>query len=166
VIRRNSNHSENQMKGGYNMNNIKNSKRGLSAIVTTLIIILLVFIAIGIVWVVIQDVIKGGTESIDYQSQCLEIGLSVSQAQVLSATTISVAVTRSARGEAIDGVKVTIPQDDGTWSQVVTVPGDIEELVTSSLGILNFAGNTSLVDPTGVTVTPYFVDGVGNEILC
>ena len=36
------------------------NKKGLSTVVTTLIIILLVLVAIGIVWVVIRGVIESG----------------------------------------------------------------------------------------------------------
>jgi len=40
-------------------------KRGLSAVVTTLLIILLVFVAVGIVWVVVRNVIEGGLEDVN-----------------------------------------------------------------------------------------------------
>ena len=39
-------------------------KRGLSKVVTTLIVILLVLVAIGIVWVVVKDVITEGSEEV------------------------------------------------------------------------------------------------------
>ena len=40
------------------------NKRGLSLIVTTLILVVLVLVAIGIIWYVIRNVISGGTEEI------------------------------------------------------------------------------------------------------
>ncbi|MCX6746682.1 MAG: hypothetical protein NTU63_00935, partial [Candidatus Pacearchaeota archaeon] len=39
-------------------------KKGLSTIVTTLIIIVLVLVAIGIVWIVVRNVIQTGTEGV------------------------------------------------------------------------------------------------------
>ena len=54
---------------------MKRDKRGMSLIVTTLIIVVLVLVSIGIVWVVVRSIIEGGTEQIDYNTKCLEINL-------------------------------------------------------------------------------------------
>ena len=43
------------------------SKKGLSAVVTTLIIILLVLVAVGIIWVVVQNIVTEGAESISLE---------------------------------------------------------------------------------------------------
>ena len=40
------------------------NKKGLSMVVTSLIIILLVLVAIGIIWVVVQNIITEGTEQV------------------------------------------------------------------------------------------------------
>ena len=45
--------------------NLRRGKRGLSTIVATLIIILLVLVATGIIWVVVRNDIKGNAEQID-----------------------------------------------------------------------------------------------------
>ena len=47
-------------------------KKGLSTVVTTLIIILLVLVAVGIIWIVVRGVIEGGTKEIDYGVKCLK----------------------------------------------------------------------------------------------
>lgn len=49
------------------------SKKGLSTVVTTLIIILLVLVAIGIIWFVIQGLIEDTIEDIDVLSACPQI---------------------------------------------------------------------------------------------
>jgi flagellin-like protein len=41
-----------------------NDKRGISPVITTLIIILLALVAIGIVWIVIKNIVSEGTEGI------------------------------------------------------------------------------------------------------
>ncbi len=48
-------------------------KRGLSEVVTTVIIILLVLVAIGIIWAVVNPTIRGTTQQI--KSECLTISL-------------------------------------------------------------------------------------------
>ena len=55
------------MKRGYM------DKRGLDAVVTTLIIILLVLVAVGIIWVVVRNVVQQGSEQIDISSKCLSV---------------------------------------------------------------------------------------------
>lgn len=54
---------------------IKNDKRGLSTVVTTLIIILLVLVAIGIIWFVIQGLIEDTSGQIDLLAACPQINL-------------------------------------------------------------------------------------------
>ena len=44
---------------------LPNSNKGLSAIIATMMIILLVIVAVGIVWVVIRNIISEGTEEIE-----------------------------------------------------------------------------------------------------
>jgi flagellin-like protein len=48
-------------------------KKGLSAVVTTLIIILLVLVAVGIIWVVVRNVVEEGGSTIDLSVKCLDV---------------------------------------------------------------------------------------------
>ncbi len=47
--------------------------KGLSTIVATLIIILLVLVAVGIIWVVVRNVIEGGAQQIQGSNDCLAV---------------------------------------------------------------------------------------------
>jgi len=49
----------------------QNHKKGLSTIVATLVIILLVLVAVGIVWVVVRNVIERGTNQVDINAKCI-----------------------------------------------------------------------------------------------
>ena len=40
------------------------NSRGLSTIIATLLILLLVLIAVGIIWIIVKNVIQGGAEQI------------------------------------------------------------------------------------------------------
>jgi len=65
------------------------SKKGLSEIVATLLIILLVIIAIGIIWGVLRNVISSGSEEISFSGLTLDLG--ITRASVVEGvTTISV----------------------------------------------------------------------------
>ncbi len=55
----------------------KKDKKGLSTVVTTLIIILLVLVAIGIIWVVIRGLIDQSSGQIDLLTACPQVDVSV-----------------------------------------------------------------------------------------
>ena len=151
------------------MNNMKNSKRGLSTIVTTLIIILLVFIAVGIVWVVIQDVIQGGTETIDFQAQCLEISLEVTK--VLCYPDLGggdeicdITVKRNSGGEDFSGIKIIMGDANSDDEKVYEENTGINQLETHTfIGVGGWFHN---VDRTSIEVTPYFLTPVGEKVIC
>jgi len=50
-------------------------KRGMSVVITTLLIILLVFVALGIVWIVVRNVIQGGAEQAELAQKCMLINI-------------------------------------------------------------------------------------------
>ncbi len=145
-----------------------NNKRGLSTVVTTLIIILLVFIAVGIIWVVIRNVIQGGTENVDWSSKCLEVSVESTKLTCTSATNpavnpdvCTVSMVREAGGEAIAGVKVVLSGTGGNF--VSPQVGNIVPLATKTTPAITATGITNV---TGVEIVPYFLDGQNVEHLC
>ena len=137
------------------------NKRGLSAIVATLIIILLVLVAVGIIWVVVRNVIQEGTEQVDISTKCIAVDVrAVSVAPVVgSPESYFVTLRRLAGGEVIGGGKISLFND------------------TANSGVLNFQALSELGTETetvaaGITnasrleYTVYFIDTSGNERLC
>lgn len=49
------------------------NQRGLSTIITTLIIILMVLVAIGIVWYAVLPMIKGSSQKVSYANECMGV---------------------------------------------------------------------------------------------
>lgn len=84
------------------------SKKGLSTVVTTLIIILLVLVAIGIIWFVIQGLIEDTIEDIDVLSACPQI--------ILKATAVECSIS----GENSD-CSVTLRREDTSDYEVSSV---------------------------------------------
>ena len=101
-----------KVKGGMIM---INNKKGLSAIVATLMIILLVLIAVGIIWVVVRNVVESGTQNIDIGAKCLEVDV---RATAVSPTN-QVTLERGAGGINIDEANggVVIVFTDGLNSE-------------------------------------------------
>jgi uncharacterized membrane protein YqiK len=150
------------------------NKQGLSDIVITLIIVLLALVAIGVVWVVVNNLIKSNTQGININAQCLGVNLQITQANC-SATgatdkNCSVQIMRTGTGtNQLGGIKLVF--SNTTATPVITSPtpvdvsGDIPALVGIRIGTID----TGIAKTNGldtIQVTPYFKDASGNVQLC
>jgi len=137
------------------------SKRGLSAIVATLLIILLTLIAVGIIWVVIRNIVQSGGDEAAIQAKCALVTLDVSAAQCATGSGCNVTYTRSAGGDDIDGVFIIL--SNGQASNQTQVVGNVGPGDTRT----NFSLATGLSPvPTSAEIAAYFVDASGNERRC
>lgn len=135
------------------------SKQGLSTVVTTLIIILLVLVAIGIVWVVVRGVVESGSEQIGIQTKCPSIDLRIiGNSSTCSVGTCNVDIERRSGGENIDGVRVVI--SNSTLSNITTIGGNIDQLTTKTLTV------GSVAAPTKISAAAYFNDASNNPQFC
>ena len=71
-------------------NSIIISKQGLSDVVTTLIIILISLVAIGLVWVVVQNVLQEGSEQVGLGEFTLDLQIKSVQIQDENVTVVVV----------------------------------------------------------------------------
>jgi len=144
-----------------------NNKKGLSTVVTTLIIILLVFIAIGIIWIVIRNVLEGGVTEIDYANKCLAVSIQVTNracSGVAGNQSCNITISRGAGGDPISGVKVVY--SDGVTNNVTDAGATfalipLQTKTTTNIIVGGVAGTV-----TSASVTPYFKDAQGVEHLC
>lgn len=77
------------------------NRRGLSAVVTTLIIILLVIVSTGIIWVVIKNLVSEGSEGISFGRFVFDITI---KRAYMDGTDVTVSVRRSPGGEDLAGI--------------------------------------------------------------
>jgi len=137
-------------------------KRGLSAIVTTLIIILLVLVAVTGIWVVVNNFIDSGTEQIDLSSKCRAVDLSAVSVIPVSGTTenYSITLSRSAGGDVLGGVKVSIfnSTENSGVIDFGTAIGELET-TTQSMGV-------GIANASKLEFTAFFLDVSGTEQLC
>ena len=144
---------------------MKKNTKGLSTIVATLIIILLVLVAVGIIWVVVRNVVQGGSDSIEISAKCIDS--QVSATRVVSGTavnTYNVSLSRTSGTDEIAGVKLVFSDVNGTTNFVVDVPGNIVSL-GSIMQVVTILP-TDLANPSKVGVVVYFEDDSGEEQLC
>ena len=147
------------MKGGKKTMNFEN-KKGLSTIVTTLIIILLSLVAIGIIWVVVSNVIEGGAEQSEINAKCLQIDIKATAAGC-DGGDCNVTYRRSSGGDDIDGIKVVLSNGQESFTHSVSV--NVQPLSTNTTTTIatGLAGNIS-----SVQIAAYFIDASGNEQIC
>lgn len=146
------------------------NKKGLSDIVVTLIIIVISLAAVGLVWFVVNNLVKSGSQNIDVSSKCLGVDIEIAQANCSQgATNFACDLTVSRTGSEtspIGGVKLIFRNStSGVSSGLINVAGNIEALVGKKTNI----SDTNISNGQGIStiqVTPFFVDSSGREQLC
>ena len=131
------------------------NKRGLSDVVTTVIIIALSLVAVGIVWVVVNNLISDNTSSISSSADCLETNFEIVSTST-SGTTLSVVAKRIGGNSEIGGFRVYAYNSTSTVTQLKSGTLMIGEQKSTDLIIVN---------PNKVSVVPYFVVD-GENLYC
>ena len=136
------------------------NKRGLSTVVTTLIIILLVFVAIGIVWVVVRNVISQGVEQISLGK--FTIDLKIKNVDIdNSSNNVTLTVKRNPGIGEITGIKFIF--SDGAESETITEDINLKELASKRF---DFHLNNLNVDKLKkISIVPIFKSKSGKEIM-
>jgi len=136
------------------------NKRGMSLVVTTLIIILLAIVAVGIVWVVVKNIISKGKEDISLTG--LTLDLEILKASVDEDTrTLSVTVKRKSGEGDLIGINFVI--SDGDNSVVVRKDTTLEELETKTF---TFDLDTLAVgEITSISIASIYETSSGKETI-
>lgn len=140
-------------------------KKGVSAIVATLIIVLLVIVAAGIIWIVIRNMVQGGAEQVEFGQKCLEINLeyvSISEVDFSGCEPelgYELTLKRTAGGDEIGGIAVVLLNE--TSSGEPQEFGALGELETDTVQICGGVYNANKVE-----FTAYFEDSQGNPVYC
>ena len=101
-------------------------KRGLSRgyVITSLILILLVLVAVGIVWVVIKNLISGGVEQVSLGM--FTLNMEIENVKIQPDGNLSVLIKRNPGEADLKSIKFAI--SDGTNSQVIERQTTLQEL--------------------------------------
>jgi hypothetical protein len=138
-------------------------KKGLSTVVTSLILILLVLVAIGLIWLVIRNLVEEGSGQIEIGTKCLQIDIRATAVTCASSSDCNVTLTRRSGGDDIGGVVLVFENDtQETTAAPIDVPGDIEVLTSATeTGV-----DSKITSPTKVKVTAYIKDSAGEPQYC
>lgn len=138
-------------------------KKGLSTIVITLILILLSLVAVGVVWFVVNNILKSSGQGIDVGAKCLNVNLEATKV-ICTGGTCDVTLKRTGtESDAIAGVKLVFRDSTAEESSsVIDEAGNVEALAGKVIQDID----TGLTAPDKIEVTAYFEDDSGNEQLC
>ena len=147
---------------------MESNKRGLSTVVTTLIIVLLVLVAIVIIWVVIRGIIESGGEQSDALTRCNLIDLeivSVDTTAGCGSASCDLIVKRNpgADSKDITGIRVVLSDATGN-SAVKDVNGNIAVLGTKSITGAGYEGTVTTA--TKVEVAAIVQNAGGEPQIC
>lgn len=140
-------------------------KRGLSAIVTTLMFILLAFVAVGLIWGVVSNLVNKGVDQIDLSSKCLELDLKVTQMNCVfgvNGDDCDITIKRNAGGDAIAGFKLVLTNASGESNFVYNEVGNMNPLDLKTVTV----SETGLSNVNLAEIVPYLEDEFGNAQDC
>lgn len=141
-------------------------KKGLSTVVTTLIIILLVLVAVGIIWGVVSNLLKNSTGKIDATTKCLDVDFTVKNviyAANGNTTDYTVTMAKAAGSVnedlylAVTFFTATNSSARKTFDTAFATVGDVKTKTFAATGVVN---------ATSMDYTPYFVDETGENQYC
>lgn len=137
----------------------------MSTIVITIIMIVLVLAAIGVVWSIISGILEDSSSEVSIGSKCIKVNL-VATKMICADAICDVTINRKAGGENIGGFKLIFSNSvsGNVGTTVENVLGDIPELGTK----VAKDQTHGLVDelPDTVEVAIYFLSESGTEQIC
>ena len=129
-------------------------KRGVSQIITTILIVLLVLAAIVIVWQALKGTVEQSAEKVEKQAQCIGLDLTIGNAVCADGTnTVSVPVSRG--GDSVDGDALTVTVTDANGVSrrgIATTLDALGTVVVSTFTDLADVGASVNIN-TGVTLS-------------
>ena len=140
------------------------SKRGISTILVTVIMIALVLAAVAIVWVIFNNLLTEKSSAIGFSSDCLDIGLTVTKLTNTVGSTYNVTIKRSSTGKDLGGVKMVLYNTTiNSASSVIDSTGNIAPLATVTKTVTS---TTTLVGANKIELTPYLLNEGGGQEPC
>lgn len=132
-------------------------KRGLSTVVTSLILILLVLVALGIVWVVVKNILSQNTD--DITTGKFTVNMKIKSVSVdTSVNNISMNIQRTTGQGNLEGFQFIVT--NGTLTEVIRIPTNLKE-IEEGVFELNLSMNASSVEK--IVVVPYYKTSSGKD---
>ena len=111
-------------------------KKGLSAVIVSMLLVLLGIVIIGVVWVSIQSAVNTTADELNARARCLGVDIRPTQIDEDCDTAnngCKITFKRVAGGKEIEGVVVTIVSKNETQSSQSNSSGNLNELELKTL---------------------------------
>ncbi len=142
------------------------NRRGLSAIVVTLILILLSLVAVGIVWAVVNNIIQGRSEEASTEFGQFFVNLELEKVQINPNGDLTITVKRGVGEGEVSGIYFVI--SDGINSKTVQKDAEVSgigtELGEQTFTILS-SEITGLTDIKEISIAPVSKSESGKETI-
>lgn len=144
---------------------MKNNK-GLSTVVTTLIIILLVLVAVGIIWGVVNNLLGKSSGTIESSTKCLDLEIRAVKVNQTADGVYDITLKRSSAGDDEDIYAKIVLYNAADNTEIIDFGEGLQPLETAkqSFDTANYGGTLS--NATKIEVTAYYLDENGKEKLC
>ena len=133
-------------------------KRGISAVIVTMIIIFLALVSTGIVWGVVKNIISSGSDQISLGSFTTDVEI---QSVKVGEETVDVDVKRNVGGGDVTRLKFVF--SDGQDSGVIERTVSLEELEQEKFTF--FLSQLPITSLKTVSVSPVFISESGKETI-
>jgi hypothetical protein len=110
------------------------NKRGLSEVITTVLIILLVLGAIIIVWTIVKPMLEKSSQQMNIDSLTSSLSIAPNSLKITPDNNVTLKVLRKSGEGNITGVNIIIETSSGQ-RKTFKVPGEIKELETKTVSI-------------------------------
>ena len=134
-------------------------KRGLSAIVATLIIILLTLVAVGIIWAVVRNILQSGAEEVELGQFTLDLQIKAVQVEDGDVTIVLI---RRNQGQG-EFVGMNFIFSDGQNSEIIRENISLQELEEKTFTFTLTTISTSALK--SVSVSPIYRTSSGKETI-
>ena len=139
---------------------LRKNRRGLSAVVTTLIIILLALVAIGTLWAVVGSLISEGTGDIGLEQFTLDLSIKNAYIDTADLDNIKVRVRRNVGSGEITGIRFIF--FNGVDSIAVSKETSLTELGEQTFSFTPIELE-DINEGDSVSIAPLFESGSGKE---
>ena len=107
------------------------NKRGLSAVIISMLLVLLAIVLVGVVWVAISGVVENSRQELEFGQRCLRVDVRPRKAEC-NDTHCDVSYKRKAGGGEIDGVRIVMTRTDEKNNSFADVDGSLGKLALRS----------------------------------
>jgi len=140
------------------------NKKGLSEVITTVLIILLVLAAIVVIWSAVKPALDKGANEISGASECFNFDVSVQSCKIINSATgnVSITLTKGTKDIEVVSLKYLFIDADGNQQSLEDATTTLSALDVKTISLVN----AKAVNATKIAITGKVKTSAGAEKTC